>query len=122
MIDFMEIGSSPYEEDCAQVGEYNYSRKAYEECKRFVELLEKKFPGRPEGATFVIRSHPHDFGTYREVSVRYDCNSEEESYFAAFVESNTPATWDDDEVMEWRKDIMEDMKKEDENSFLGGVY
>jgi hypothetical protein len=42
----------------------------------------------------VVRSHPHDFGTCREVSVRYSGEKAAACDFAFQVESSVPDGWD----------------------------
>ena len=39
MRDYFSIGPTPSEEDCAQVGQPDYRRKAIAECQRFIELI-----------------------------------------------------------------------------------
>ncbi len=62
MRDYIDLGSSPANEDCAQVGSENYSQKAREECVRFIELIRKVVGEEPEGAYLAVKSNPHDFG------------------------------------------------------------
>lgn len=109
--DYLEIGSSPYEEDCVQVGSPDYESKAKEECRRFKRQLEYQFEnyawsyenadgievsvvGIPKGASFVIKGFPHDFGRYYEVVVKYETDNEKAEQFAYIVEGNTPAKWE----------------------------
>ena len=94
MIDYISIGSSPTDEDCAQVGSENYLSRAMEECRRFVELLRKKFGDEPEEARLRVKSFPHDFGTYSEVVCYYDDTIKESLEYAFFLEENVPQTWD----------------------------
>ena len=68
MRDYFSIGPTPSAEDCAQVGQPDYRRKALAECQRFIELIRKTLGPEPEGAELAIKSFPHDFGTYYEVS------------------------------------------------------
>jgi hypothetical protein len=96
MRDHMTLGPVPCDEPCAQVGEDDYPRKSRDECKRYVALLERKFPNAPDGTYFGVKSFPHDFGTYREVCVFFDDEDEKSTGFALKVEANTPMTWDDD--------------------------
>lgn len=109
MLEYLEIGSSPANEDCAQVGTENYHRDAGDECIRFKQQLNKIFgPLREELGlhsdrserinTFETKSFPHDFGRYFEVVVWYDDDSEDSLDFAYFVESHSPLTWHDDHV------------------------
>ena len=95
MKDYLNIGSAPIEEDCVQVGTDNYMQDSRKECQRFVDLLNMKFPNKPNGVDFKIKSFPHEFGTYREVVVSYDDSVEEQVEFAFMVEDQTPLTWED---------------------------
>ena len=77
MRDFLSIGSSPWDENCVQVGQSDYYEKAREECMRFIQLLRQKFGPEPEGAELRIKDFPHDFGTYCEVVCWFDTDSAE---------------------------------------------
>jgi hypothetical protein len=92
--DYIEIGSSPAAEDCAQVGDENYNEQSRVECRRFVELLTKTFGEPPAGAEFGIKNFSHDFGGYREVVVYFDDNYPDSVDFAYQVEANSPQTWE----------------------------
>ena len=92
----MSIGSSPCDEPCAQVGQDNYAVQAKKECRRYIELLLKKFGEPPEGASLSVKGFPHDFGTYYEVVVNYDDDDRAGLDYALLLEGNSPATWDDD--------------------------
>jgi len=89
----IEIGSSPAEEDCAQVGSENYMARARGECKRFIELLQATFGKEPEGAWLCVKSNPHDFGTYLEVVVKFDPENEEAAAYAYRCEEEAPTRW-----------------------------
>ena len=56
MRDYINIGSAPVEEQCAQVGRDNYRAMARLECRAFKEQLERKFPN----GEFGIKSFPHE--------------------------------------------------------------
>jgi len=94
--DKIEIGASPYDEDCVQVDprtDYLPAMKA--ELNRFKSLLEAMFPV-PEGvrASFVIKWNIHEYGRYGEVAVQYDSEDPEALRFALNVEDHAPARWD----------------------------
>ena len=95
MKDYLTIGSSPVEEECAQVGSDNYSERAREECKRFIELIRKVNGEEPPGARLSIKSFPHDFGNYYEVVCYFDDADEESMKYAFDLENNSPLTWED---------------------------
>jgi hypothetical protein len=92
---FIEIGPVPGEENCAQVGSPDYTEASLRECEVFRRMLSRLFPV-PEGlpVAYVGRTHPHDFGNYREVSIRYDDANGQAADFAYEVESSAPAEWD----------------------------
>lgn len=63
-MDHIEIGPTPTEEPCQQVGMPSYDGKiAKLECNAFKHQLERMFPDGEFGVT----RNPHDFGTYYEV-------------------------------------------------------
>jgi hypothetical protein len=95
MTEYINIGSSPYEEDCAQVGSENYREQARKECKAFLQqcLRELKQEFGEIKTTLRVKSFPHDFGTYHEVVAYFDeADSTEQAFW---LESNGPAEWDD---------------------------
>lgn len=98
MREYLELGSTPSDENCAQIGDSDYLAKVSEECKKYIFLLEKCFPDLPEEVCFRRKSFPHDFGDYFEVVVCYNSNSDKQESAAYFVENNLPETWVDDKV------------------------
>ena len=95
--DYMEIGSSPCDEPCAQVGEENYMERSREECKRFIELIRKKLGEEPPGAHLAVKSNPHDFGSYLDVVCHFEDSDEDATNYALLCESEAPRTWQDDQ-------------------------
>ena len=104
MRDYMALGPTPAAESCAQVGRDDYDGVSAMECKMFKEMLEAKFVNRPANTAFVVKSFPHDFGSYREVCIVFDDADEAATDFAYFVESNTPEYWHEVAPMDWRGD------------------
>ncbi len=91
----MTIGASPCEETCAQVGSSDYDTRSRRECLVFRRMLERLFPLADDvPARFAVLSSPHEFGTYREVSVHYEDSDARACDHAYAVEANTPAQWD----------------------------
>ena len=91
----MTIGASPCEESCAQVGHPGYEARSRRECLVFRRMLERLFPLADDvPARFAVISSPHEFGTYREVCVRYEDSDARACDHAYAVEANTPAQWD----------------------------
>lgn len=71
---YLEIGTTPVDEDCAQTGSKEYD--AFElnklEVRGYIEALRRKYGKEPEGATLRPKSTEHDFGVYVEAVVHYD--------------------------------------------------
>lgn len=94
--DVLEIGCTPHEEDCAQVGSPDYRARARAECNAYRNQLIRLFGKPPEGAELIIKSNPHDFGTYYEVAVRFEEDNEKATDYAFDMENNSPAHWDEE--------------------------
>ena len=94
MRDHLTLGSTPWNEDCAGVGEPDYEARSIAECKRYKALLETLFPV-PDGVYghFSIKSFPHDFGSYREVCAVFDDSQEASCEWAFDVENRLPDFW-----------------------------
>lgn len=90
----MTIGSVPFGEPCAQVGQPDYAERAKLECVALMRQIARTHPPPPGGA-LVVEGHPHDFGTYYEVSVRFEPEAQD---WAFLVEANTPEFWDADSL------------------------
>ncbi len=94
-MDYIEIGPVPSDESCEQVGTSDYDlMRARAECRAFIGQIRRDLGVEPEGAKLIIRSNPHDFGTYYEVAVRFSEDSEDAVNYAFRVESDAPVTWD----------------------------
>jgi|SRR5690349_3997659 len=94
MRDYLNIGSTPSDESCAQVGRDGYAMQARRECRTFAEQLRRVFGPEPEGAHIGVKGFPHDFGTYYEVVCWYDDDMPESVKYAFKIESETPTEWD----------------------------
>jgi hypothetical protein len=97
MIDYLNIGSTPNEEDCAQVGSKNYQKRALKECQAYMEQIRKHYP-EPDNGYLKVKGFPHDFGTYYEVVAYYDPEDKASSRWAFDIEGDALgvlATWDD---------------------------
>ncbi len=97
MREYIELGSTPYEEDCAQVGSIDYSTRARIECREYIAQLTRLFGYKLEGinASLWTKAFPHDFGTYHEVVVMFDSNDGEAIDVAIHIENNLPSEWDE---------------------------
>ena len=93
--EYLNIGPTPADEECQQLGENFDSRKAAIEMKVFKNQLLRQFGNPPDGATIKVKSFPHDYGSYSEVCVVFDTESRAAVEYAYKVESESPANWDD---------------------------
>jgi hypothetical protein len=99
MFDTLEIGSTPCDEACQQVGTKDYDpHKARLECQRFRTQLRQQFGEEPEGAKLIIKGNPHDFGTYYEVACKYEMGNEKAEEYAFNCESEAWPQWRDTPV------------------------
>lgn len=103
MRDYLNIGSTPADEPCAQVGSENYGKLSSIECRAFAHqcqrVLEAKY-GPEYSVNIQIRSFPHDFGSYKEVVVYYDSDNKEQTQQAFYLESADLSNWDKEALEE----------------------
>ena len=90
-MEYLEIGCSPADEKCVQVGEHDYRIKARQECERYIQAIRNKCGKEPEGASLAVKVFRHEFGDYLEVVCYYSTPEGEE--YAYKVESEAPVTW-----------------------------
>lgn len=88
----LNIGSTPPGESCQQTGSPTYNEKlARKECLHYIEAIRRLLGKERGSAKLVIKSNPHDFGTYLDVVCTYD---EEVGFdYAIDCESSGPMTW-----------------------------
>lgn len=93
--DWIDLGTAPTEEPCAQVGSDTYYQEVRAECRRFIALLKRVFPNIPEGVTYSIKAERnHDAGTYYTVAINYEVGNEVHWEYVSKVESETPELWE----------------------------
>jgi len=102
-MDYINIGSSPCDEHCVQVGAADYHDKARAECIAFKHQIIRACGEPPEGARLAVKSFPHDFGSYLEVVVYFEEDNRKAIDYAFNLESNSPANWDDEAKVELLK-------------------
>jgi hypothetical protein len=98
MRDYLTIGSTPPEEECAQVGSENYRKRAIAEIRRYRELLINTCGEPPAGTELKAKWNPHDFGEYVELVVEYDENDPLGLEYALHLESHGPSNWAGDDA------------------------
>jgi hypothetical protein len=92
--EFYDIGSSPSEEECAQLGREGYARQARQECHRLIRQLRKELGEEPGTARLAVKANSHDFGTYYSVVCYFDTFDPEGEAYAGKCEDELPAHWD----------------------------
>lgn len=96
MRDYLDIGSSPPMESCAQVGTNDYYERARRECRAYVSLLRRVLGDEPPGARLCVKSHPHDFGDYLSVACEFEDGNQAAIDYAYRCESSDgPQEWDE---------------------------
>jgi len=94
MRDYLNIGSTPCDEDCLQVGKPETTReKQRKECEAYIEAIRKKLGNEPEGARLRVKGFQHDFGEYFEVVCYFDTEIPESEEYAFRCEGESPSTW-----------------------------
>lgn len=103
MRDYLTLGPTPCEEPCAQVGTADYAEKTRIENRVYIDQLIRQFGVPPGLCFFKVKRFPHEFGSYHEVVVTFDEESEEDVAFAYGVENNLPGTWDEQAMKDLRE-------------------
>lgn len=114
MQDCLEIGGAPSFEECAMVGEPDYSERSRKECQAFLSQLMRKFPNPPEGAKLAVKSEAGEYTT-REVVCWFDPENPKSYDYALKIERNTPMFWD----KEARKELGLGEREEDSTEDKG---
>ena len=93
--EYLGLGPVPSCEGCLQTGSDD-SKHIRQEAKIFQRQLERQYPH----ARFRCKANAHDFGTYYDVEVAFNEESDEEATAAFEIESNTPENWDEVALLE----------------------
>jgi hypothetical protein len=93
MRDTLYLGACPYGEDGASVGQDGYMRQARKECRAYIGQLKRMLGEPPEDCSLVIRSNPHDFGTYLSVEAQFNTMAGQD--YALMCDNKQPELWDD---------------------------
>lgn len=94
--DYLYLGPTPCDEDCAQVGESGYRAKATKEVNAFIKQLNRTFPYTEENnVNITSKWSSHDFGSYVEVVVVYVVDDKKSRDYAIEIENNCPYNWDE---------------------------
>lgn len=100
MFDYLYLGSTPPLEECTQLGWKANSdswKQARDEMKKYISQLNAMFHPLMVildiNPVFVIKKE--NGGEYAEVCLRYDCGNDLEVKFSSFVDTYSPACWQD---------------------------
>jgi hypothetical protein len=101
MREYLTIGSTPPDEDCAQVGSEGYRKQAISEIKRYRDLIVSTCGEPPAGTELKAKWNPHDFGEYVVLVVEYDDADPLGAKYAMHVENYGPSNWAGDNAKRW---------------------
>ena len=103
--EYIELGPTPADEDCAQVGQPNYNTFARMEAKAYINQLNREFSHWVESGwiRFDNKWFNHDFGSYCEVVVYYQSDDEVSRGCAFSIDRHHAYRWD----QEAKKELME---------------
>ena len=94
--DWINIGSTPCEEPCIQVGTA-WAHRNREETVIYKRQLEREFPR----GVFHVKANQHDFGTYYDVEARLG-GGDEQDEAAWLAESESAPKWDAEALADLR--------------------
>lgn len=98
-MDKMQIGSTPWGEDCTQTTDPDYQAKGQKECREYMQQLKRHYTASHDEkelpCMLVIVGNPHDYGTYYTVDAMWDPTNEAAEAAAYWLESNSPELWDE---------------------------
>jgi len=116
MTDYLELGgTTPSDEDCVNVSsKVDYMPAMRAEANRYVEMLKLRFPNC-DAVDFVIKTNPHDFGSYLDIRAVFYTEIGREQAF--FIEENMPSKWTDTEVLTFVPATDSENDDIDENQF-----
>lgn len=88
MSDYINIGSTPVDEDCLPAGH----PQSLAETHVYARQIRREFPA----GRFCVKAFPHDFGTYYEVVAKWDTEGSPEHATAFEAEAEASPVWDDE--------------------------
>lgn len=119
-MDYLTLGSTPYDEDCAQVGSETYYEMMKKETAAYIHQLyriyNKRYPAAEQAIIIYRKSFPHDFGSYHEVCAVYNENNRTSCEQAAWLETHSPGNWDEEAIKELGEEYFTQLEKMKEKS------
>lgn len=102
-IEQIDLGPTPGDEPCAQVGTPDYEYRGIHECEVYRDQLYRFLVSRgytrdtlPHDFRIKVKAFEHDFGTYHEVVVRFNADDEKSYELVSLIENEGPSNWDDE--------------------------
>lgn len=103
--DFVSVGTTPSEEDCAQANPDNTNVDLMSrQCVAYINQLVRMYGEAPGNAYWFILKNYHEFGEYLEAALMYNPDREDESEYAMEVESGAE-NWDPEALKELDTDM-----------------
>ncbi len=103
-MEYLNIGSSPVDESCAQVGTDNYRKQARLELNVLARQMRRIHPEPEDGSAYYsIKGFAHDFGTYHELVAMFDPDNEAACRWAYQAEELLPENWDAEALAELKE-------------------
>lgn len=100
-IDYVDIGPSPFSEDCAQVGEPDFRKRASKEMDALINQMKRMYPEIEDHNVLLKKKwFNHDFGTYGSVVAEFFVEDQNAREFAYKLEILCPESWDDEARIE----------------------
>lgn len=95
MKNYVELGSAPYDETGAQVGQEGYFEQVKKELREFKRMMEVIWPAVNERCWYQVKGFEHDFGKYYELVAVFENDGTESSEWAFMAEKKVPGEWDE---------------------------
>jgi hypothetical protein len=116
-------GTTPSDEACSSVGDESYAFNARCEGRAFINQIKRQFGDKlkkliDEGRIeLIIKSNPHDLGSYYEVVAKFNDDDEYATGFAYRIENTVATDWDDEARIEMglaEKEITSEIEEEED--------
>lgn len=91
--DVIPLGTVPFHESSAQIGQTGYAEIAFWQCRRFIVLLRDVIGLEPQGARLRVRRSEQAFDPYIDVVVEYDDQNNVARAYAMRCERDAPQRW-----------------------------
>jgi hypothetical protein len=84
----IDLGGTPANEDCAQLGHTpDFDRLNLLEVRAYAVAMQARFGPPPEGCNYVTVPNRHDFGTYRTLGLRIEDRVNRDPAVIAYIEA-----------------------------------